>query len=91
MQKFKKIIITLIVAIVVIIMSIVLRPLFVGGVLSASTPYVATDLMNASHTVTITPASFVTTSIADTFYTLWIFIEIIAALVVLVLEAVDKI
>jgi len=85
----KKVVYELMGAFVVILLLVVLRPLFVGQVASAGSPYTIT-LTNGS-TQTITPSSTLSTSQADTVYSIVIFLVALIALIVILLTVAGKI
>ena len=85
----KKVVYELMIAFVVILLLVVLRPLFVGQVASAGSPYTIT-LMNGS-TQTIQPSSTISTSQTDTVYSVVIFLVALISLIVILLTVAGKI
>jgi hypothetical protein len=88
-NQSKKVVITLISAFVLIMILMLMRPLFVGQVASAGSPYTIT-LQNGS-TQTITPSSNLSATQTDTIYSIVMFIVALIALVVIILEVAGKI
>ena len=84
----KKVVYELLAAFVVILLLVVLRPLFVGQVASAGSPYTIT-LMNGSSQV-ITPSATISTTQTDTVYSVVIFIVALIALIVILLTVAGK-
>jgi hypothetical protein len=85
----KKVVYELIGAFVVILLLIMLRPLFVGQVAQAASPYSYT-LTNGS-TYTVTPSTTVSVSQTDTIYSVVIFLVALIALIVILLTVAGKI
>jgi hypothetical protein len=76
-------------AFVVILLLLVLRPLFVGQVASAGSPYTIT-LQNGT-TQTITPSSTISATQTDQVYSIVIFLVALIALIVILLTVAGKI
>lgn len=90
----KKVVYELVIAFVVILLLVVLRPLFMGQVATASTPYniTVTDSSTGLTTQqTITPSATLSTAQTDTIYSVVIFLVALIALVVLILTIAGKI
>lgn len=79
-------------AFLLIVLLLFLRPLFVGQVASAGSPYTIT-VQNGTTTYekTITPSGSVTDAQADKLYSLIIFVVILVALFVILLTMMGKI
>lgn len=88
-EQGRKVVYELMTAFVVILLLIVMRPLFVGQVGNAQSPYTIT-LTNGS-TETITPSSTISTSQTDVVYSVVIFLVAIIALIVILLTIAGKI
>jgi hypothetical protein len=87
-SQSKKVVYELVTAFVVILLLIVMRPLFVGQVGNAQSPYTIT-LTNGS-TQTITPSSTISTTQTDTIYSVVIFLVALIALIVILLTVAGK-
>lgn len=80
-------------AFILILLMVVLRPLFVGQVASAGTPYnitVTDSSTGVTSQQTITPSGTLSTAQTDTLYTIAIFVVVIVALFVIVLTMLGK-
>lgn len=88
-EQSKKVVYELLGAFIVIMLLVLLRPLFVGQVASAGSPYTVT-LTNGS-SVTITPDSTLSASQTDKIYSIVIFLVAIIALIVILLTVAGKI
>jgi hypothetical protein len=85
----KKVVYELLIAFVVILLMLVLRPLFIGQVASAGSPYEIT--LNNGTTETITPTSTLGADQADMIYSVVVFLVALIALVVILLTVAGKI
>lgn len=84
----KKVIVELIGAFVVIMLLILFRPMFVGQVADAGSPYTIT-LQNGTD-MTITPSATLSATSTDRIYSIVIFIVAIIALIVILLTVAGK-
>ena len=90
----KKVVYELVAAFVVILLLVVLRPLFVGQVATAGTPYnisVTNSATGATAQQTITPSSTISTTQTDLIYSVVIFLVALIALIVILLTVAGKI
>lgn len=85
----KKVVYELLGAFVVIMLLVVLRPLFVGQVAEAGSPYNITSSEGVK--TLITPSSTISTSQTDTVYSVVIFLVALIALIVILLTVAGKI
>lgn len=88
-EQSKKVVYELLAAFVVIMLLVVLRPLFVGQVASAGSPYTIT-LTNGTSQI-ITPSTVISTTQTDTIYSVVIFFVALIALIVILLTVAGKI
>jgi hypothetical protein len=86
--QMKKIITEIVIAFVVIMLLVVLRPLFIGQVYEASQPYNITASNGAVQTVT--PSATLSYTQTDTVYSIVIFLVALVALIVILLTAAGK-
>lgn len=93
-EQSKKVVYEILGAFVVILLLLVLRPLFVGQVATASTPYniTITDSSTGLTTQeTITPSATLSTEQVNSIYSIVIFLVALIALVVILLTVAGKI
>ena len=86
----KKVVYELMGAFVVILLLIILRPLFVGQVVTAGSAYNVTNSATGAVT-TITPSATISATQTDTIYSVVIFLVAIIALIVILLTVAGKI
>ena len=89
-SQSKKVVYELMGAFVVILLLIILRPLFVGQVVTAGSPYNVTNSATGAVT-TITPSATISATQTDTIYSVVIFLVAIIALIVILLTVAGKI
>lgn len=89
----KSILVEAIVIVILLFFVILSRPLVVGKVVDAGTPYNITSTNTATGVTTqqtVTPAGAMTSAQADSFYTILIFVIVIVGLAVMVFTAMGK-